>query len=120
MTRSYRIERVGETIKEILSELLVNQIKDPRVGMVTITSVRVSTDLSYAKVFYSVLGGQDQRRDTQRGLNSARNFMRSAIAKALKSRTAPELKFVYDDSLDRSFAIEEALEMDKRKERDND
>jgi ribosome-binding factor A len=106
--------------KEILSELLLGQIKDPRVGMVTITSVRVSSDLSTAKVFYSVMGDENDRGETERGLKSARNFMRKVLADELKLRSAPELRFVYDDSLDRSFAIDEALkkshEQDKAEE----
>jgi len=106
---SYRIERINETIKEVLSELLMRQIKDPRVGMVTITSVRVSNDLSTAKVHYSVMGDENERSETERGLRSARNFMRKAIADGLKLHSSPELRFVYDDSLDRAIAIEEAL-----------
>lgn len=109
MPKSYRLERINETIKEILSELLLDQIKDPRVGLVTITRVRVAQDLSLAKVHYSVMGDESAREDTRKGLVSARNFMRRVIGRELKLRTAPELKFVYDDSLDRAIAIEETL-----------
>ena len=110
---SYRIERISETIKEILSELLLRAIKDPRVGMVTITAVRVSSDISSAKIHYSVMGDEVERADTEKGLRSAKNFMRTAVANQLKIRSAPELIFVYDDSLDKSFAIEEALKKTK-------
>ena len=110
---SYRIERINETIKEILSELLLRAIKDPRVGMVTITAVRVSSDLSSAKIHYSVMGDEVERAETKKGLRSAKNFMRTAVANQLKLRSAPELIFVYDDSLDKSFAIEEALKKTK-------
>lgn len=106
---SYRIERINETIKEVLGELLLSGLKDPRVGVVTITAVRVSQDFSSAKVHYSVLGDDEQRADTRRGLESAKNFMRKTIADELKLRSAPELRFVYDDSLDRALAVEEAL-----------
>jgi ribosome-binding factor A len=116
MAKSYRIERVNETIKEVLSELLLRHIKDPRVGLVTITSVRVSSDLSFAKVHFSVMGDEAQREETERGLVSARNFIRNAIAKKLKTRVAPELKFIYDDSLDKSLAIEETLKKTKQEE----
>jgi ribosome-binding factor A len=111
---SYRIERVNETIKEILSELLLGQIKDPRVGMVTITAVRVSSDFSVAKVHYSVMGDESERAETKQGLLSAKNYMRKTIANELKLRSAPELRFVYDDSLDRSMAIENALKKTKK------
>jgi ribosome-binding factor A len=117
---SYRVERINETIKEILGELLLGQIKDPRVGMVTITAVRVSSDLSTAKVHYTVMGEENDRLDTERGLASAKNFMRMTVASELKLRSAPELKFVYDDSLDRSLAIEEALRTSKRREARSD
>jgi ribosome-binding factor A len=106
---AHRIERVNEIIKEILSELLLLQIKDPRVGMVTITSVRASADLSSAKVFYTVMGGVDRRADTEKGLRSAKGFMRKVVADELKLRAAPELRFEYDDSLDRAMGIEKAL-----------
>jgi ribosome-binding factor A len=110
---SYRIERINETIKEVLSELLLSAIKDPRVGMVTITAVRVSSDLSSAKVHYSVMGNEVERAETEKGLRSAKNFMRTAVSNELKLRNAPELRFVYDDSLDKSYAIEEALKKTK-------
>ena len=110
---SYRVERINETIKEILSELLLRAIKDPRVGMVTITAVRVSSDLSSAKVHYSVMGDEVEKAETKKGMRSAKNFMRTAVANQLKLRSAPELIFVYDDSLDKSFAIEEALKKTK-------
>ena len=106
---SYRIERINETIKEILGELLLGPIKDPRVGMVTITAVRVSSDMSLAKVFYSVMGDEKSRSETRMGLESAKNFMRKSVADGLKTRNSPELRFVYDDSLDKAQAIDDAL-----------
>jgi ribosome-binding factor A len=109
MAKSYRIERLNESIKEILGELLLAHIKDPRVGLVTVTAVRVSGDLSVAKVHYSVMGDVERRQETEKGLRSASAFMRKAIGTELKMRSAPELRFVYDDSLDRSLAIEQAL-----------
>lgn len=116
--KSYRIERINETIKEILSEIVLDQLKDPRVGLVTITAVRVSNDMAVAKVYYSVMGEESERKETHKGLVSARNFMRKTIANELKLRTAPELRFVYDDSLERSIAIEAALR--EAKSRDDD
>jgi ribosome-binding factor A len=109
MTKSFRIQRINETIKELVSELLMNRIRDPRVGLVTITSVRVSRDLSFAKVYYSVMGDTETREATRKGLTSARSFLRNAISEELGMRTAPELRFVYDDSIDRSIRIEEKL-----------
>lgn len=109
MTKSFRIERINEAVREILSEIVLNQLKDPRIGLVTITAVRVSADMAVAKVHYSVMGDEQVRKDTHKGLVSARNFMRKTIGSELKMKNAPELRFVYDDSLDRSIAIERAL-----------
>jgi len=109
MAKSYRIERLNEMIKELISELVLSQIKDPRIGLVTITFVRVSGDLSSAKVHYSVMGDETARSETKKGLISARNFLRKTVARELRLRVAPELIFVYDDSLDRSLRIEETL-----------
>lgn len=109
MAGSFRKERINEIIKELISELVLSEIKDPRVGFVTITAVRVSADMSVAKVHYSVMGDENDRAESHKGLVSARRFLRNEIARGLKVRTAPELRFVYDDSLDKSFRIEEKL-----------
>jgi ribosome-binding factor A len=108
----YRIERINEIIKEVLSELVLNEVKDPRVGLVTIVSVRVARDLATAKVFFSVLGDQAQRDASLKILKGASGFMRHAIADAIDVAHAPELRWIYDDSLDRAFRIEEVLRGD--------
>lgn len=109
MGKSYRKERLNESIKELLGELILNGIKDPRVGLVTITSVSVSADLTSAKVYFSVMGGEDQREESKKGLISAKNFLRRAVGHELKLRSAPEFRFIYDDTLDRSIEIEETI-----------
>ena len=111
MTRSknYRIERVNEVIKEVLSELVMNEVKDPRVGLVTIVGVRVSNDLSSAKVMFSVMGDEAQRATTMKILKGASSFMRRVLVRQLDVKVAPELHWVYDDSLDRAFRIEQML-----------
>jgi ribosome-binding factor A len=109
MAKSYRIERLNESIKELLSELILSRIKDPRVGFVTITGVDVARDLATAKVHFSVMGEEEARRESKEGLESAKNFMRKVVGRELKLRLAPDLRFVYDDSLDRSEKIEDAL-----------
>lgn len=118
MAKSYRIERVNELIKEILSEIVLSRLKDPRVGLVTITGVRVSADMAVARVFYSVMGDEAEREQTRKGLVSARNFMRKTIADELDLKNAPELRFEYDDSLERSIAIEKVLREEAQKKRD--
>jgi ribosome-binding factor A len=110
MTRpNYRIERVNELIKEVLSELVLTELKDPRVGLVTITGVRVTNDLSSAKVLFSVMGDETQRAATLKALTAATNFLRRTLVRHMDVRVAPELRWVYDDSLDRAFRIEQAL-----------
>lgn len=110
MTRSnHRIERVNELIKEVLSELVMTEVKDPRVGLVTIVGVRVTHDLSSAKVLFSVMGDEEQRAMTLKILKGASGYMRRVLVRQLDVKVAPELRWVYDDSLDRSFRIEEML-----------
>lgn len=118
MAKSYRKERLNETIKELLSELIIKRVKDPRVGFVTITSVKVSADLYSAKVFFSVMGDDEERTESAKGLQSAQNFLRKTIGRELKLHNSPELHFVYDDSLDRALGIEEAIK--KARERDRE
>ncbi len=111
MTRSknFRIERVNELIKEVLSELMLTEIKDPRVGLVTIVGVRVTNDLSSAKVLFSVMGDEAARVTTQKVLKAATPFLRRVLVRHLDVKVAPDLRWVYDDSLDRAFRIEQML-----------
>jgi ribosome-binding factor A len=111
MTRSknFRIERVNELIKEVLSELVMTEIKDPRVGLVTIVGVRVTNDLSSAKVLFSVMGDEAARVMTQKVLKAATPFLRRVLVRHLDVKVAPDLRWVYDDSLDRAFRIEQML-----------
>ena len=106
---SHRLERINAIIKEVLSEIVLNDVKDPRVGLVTIVGVRVAPDLSSAKVFFSVLGDEAQRALTLKVLRGASGYMRHVIADEIDVRTAPELHWTYDDSLDRAFRIAEIL-----------
>jgi len=109
MARSFRKERLNERLKELLGELILNQIKDPRVGLVTITSAKVAPDLTVAKVYFTVMGDESTRAETRKGLESAKSFLRKSIGRELKLRQVPELRFVYDDTLDRSLRIEDAI-----------
>jgi ribosome-binding factor A len=112
------MERMNEAIKELLSELVLTRIKDPRVGLVTITAVDVAKDMDSAKVYFSVMGDETVRRDSKKGLESAKSFLRNTVARELKIRTMPDLRFVYDDSLDRSMRIEDALRKIHEDEKD--
>ena len=83
-----------------LADLLARELRDPRVGMITITSVDVSPDISHAKVFFTMLE-KDNLEDTLHGLRRAAGFLRSQLAKRIKLYTTPELRFEYDESVER-------------------
>lgn len=109
MPKSYRKERLNERLKELIGELILRRIKDPRIGLVTITSASVAPDLTTAKVYFSVMGDENARAETKKGLESAKGFLRRTIGRELKLRQVPDLRFVYDDSLDRAMRIERAI-----------
>jgi len=97
MNKSYpRSRRVGDQIQRSLSELLRREVRDPRLGSITLTDVRVSQDLSHAKVFYSVLGGAKDPTLTQEILDNAAVMLRGRLGRALSLRHAPELHFESD------------------------
>jgi ribosome-binding factor A len=105
-----RVERVNATIREILAEM-VGTLKDPRIGFVTITDVRTSTDLGHAQVFYTVLPDDDaSRAETAEGLRSATPVLRREVGSRLRVRRTPELLFVHDPVPERARRIEHLLE----------
>jgi ribosome-binding factor A len=107
---SDRMRRVNEAMREVLSDAITSEIKDPRVGFVTVTAVETSPDLRHARVFVSVLGDDAVRRRSMDGLESARGFLQRRVASELRVKHTPTLVFVYDDSADRGLRIAEILE----------
>ena len=107
-----RIRRVNEAVREVLSARLAGGLKDPRIGFVTVTAVETSPDLRHARVFVSVLGGEEERQETLSGLASAHGILQGAVAEELRMRRTPTLDFVYDHSIDRGMRITELLEED--------
>jgi len=97
---SGRPQKLGDQIQRELADLLARELRDPRVGMITITSVDVSPDISHAKVFFTMLQ-KDKLEDTLHGLRRAAGFLRSQLAKRIKLYTTPELRFEYDESVER-------------------
>jgi ribosome-binding factor A len=97
---SGRAQKLGDVIQRELSDLIRLELRDPRVGMITITSVDVSPDLSHAKVFFTILESQ-KLAETLQGLKRSAGFLRSQLAKRIKLYTTPELRFVYDESVER-------------------
>ncbi len=104
-----RLNRVGEAIKEEISRLLLREVKDPRIGFVTITRVKVSKDLRFVKVYFSVLGDQSVRAESLTGLNSAKGFMRRELGHRLKLRYVPNIVFSFDPSMEHMSRLTELI-----------
>jgi ribosome-binding factor A len=109
-----RQQKLGDLIQRELSELLQRELRDPRVGMITITGVDVSPDLSHAKVFFTVLEKQ-RLEDASEGLRRAAGFLRSQLAKRIKLYTTPELRFEYDESVERGDRLSRLINSVTRK-----
>lgn len=104
-----RADKVGELIQEEISLLLLRRIKDPRIGLVTLTRVKVTDDLRTARVFYSVIGGDQEKKNSREGLESATGFIRRELGRRLRLRYTPELIFTFDDSLEYGNHIEQLI-----------
>ena len=106
---SVRIEKVQELIKQEASEIIMRELKDPRIGFVTITEVDVSSDLRNAKLYVSILGSDKQIEDTWKGLNSSLTFIRRELAHRIRLKFIPEIRFFMDTSLEYSTHIQKLL-----------
>lgn len=105
--KQVRVSQIGEEIKRVISQLLRTKLKDPRISdMVSITEVRVTNDLSYAKVFVSVFGTEDEKKDTLEGIRNAEGFIKKEIGRNVKMRIMPKLIFELDDSVEESLRLE--------------
>jgi len=96
VANSHRSQKVADRIKVVVAQLLETKIKDPRLGFVTVTDARVTGDLQSASIFYTVLGGDDERAATAAALESAKGVLRSAVGKDLGTRITPSLEFILD------------------------
>ncbi|GAB3370906.1 ribosome-binding factor A [Azotobacter armeniacus] len=114
MAKDYsRTQRIGDQMQRELSLLIQREIKDPRLGMVTITAVEVARDLSHAKVFITVMGKEDSGEEVNRNLeilNEAAGFLRMQLGKAMKLRSVPQLHFNYDASIRRGVELSALIE----------
>ena len=111
-----RIEKVQEFIKQEISQIILTELKDPRIGFVTVTRVEVSGDLRHAKVLISLMGSSEQKEATLQGLQRALGFMRSEVGKRLRLKMIPELSLAVDESLDHSVRIQKLLDEIKQEE----
>lgn len=105
-----RMRRVNETIKEILGDAIAADLKDPRIGFVTVTEVDTSADLRSARVYVSVLGDQEERERSLAGLRSSHGVLQAKIAGATRMKRTPTLTFVYDESAERGDRISRLLD----------
>ena len=104
-----RPQRLGDLIQREVAELIRLDVRDPRVGMITITSVDVSPDLSHAKVFFTLID-QARLEGTLAGLKRSAGFLRSQLARRIKLYTTPELRFVYDESVERGDRLSRLID----------
>jgi ribosome-binding factor A len=104
-----RMRRVNESIRQVLSES-VGELKDPRIGFVTVTGVKTTPDLRHAKVFVSVLGAERKRRATLAGLQAAHSVLQGRLARELRLKRTPQLTFEYDPSVERGVRMTKLID----------
>ena len=109
MAKQLRIEKLQELIKQEMSKMLLKELKDPRIGFVTVTDVEMTGDLREAKIYVSVMGDEEKVKSSLEGLNSALGFIRREIGKRVRLRFTPEISFALDTSLDYGDHIQKLL-----------
>ena len=111
MAREYsRASRLGDQIQRDLAELIRLEVKDPRVSLVTVTAVEVSADLTHARVFVTTLADAIGAEETLQALQHAAGFLRSRLSHSLRVRQVPELRFVYDESVERGLRLSRLID----------
>ena len=110
MANPQRLRRVADQIQRELSDILRSELKDPRVGMITLTGVEVSPDFAHAKVFFTSLAETAQRDEVRAGLKRASGFLRTMLGARMKIHNTPELHFVYDESVESGIRLTHLIE----------
>jgi ribosome-binding factor A len=110
MGQGSRPERVADQVRAEVTSLIARDLHDPGIGFVTVTRVQVSPDLQHARVFYTTLGDSSSRKNTAKALERAGSFMRRQIGQRLRLRRAPELEFVFDESIEHQDRVEQLLQ----------
>ena len=104
-----RSEKIADLIQKEVSQMLLRSIKDPRIGFVTITKVTVSEDCRFARVYFSVAGTLAERESSEKGLNSAKGYVRKELGRRLRLRYTPEIVFQFDPSIEYAIHMEEVI-----------
>lgn len=107
-----RMRRVNEVIREVLGVAISTELKDPRIGFVTVTDVDTAPDLRAARVYVSVLGTEEEREETLAGLASAHGFLQGRIGNELRIKRTPTLTFSYDDTIEKGVRMSQMLDAD--------
>lgn len=115
---STRTEKLRQLLKEEVSDILRREIKDPRLGFFTVIDAEITSDLQHAKIFVSILGTEEERRQSMEVLKHAQHFVRQEFGKRVRMKTLPDIQFRLDDTVDRGVRILELLEEIKRDEPD--
>ncbi len=117
MSTHSRPERVGQEIQAAIGQILARgELRDPRIGFITITGVKVSPDLRVARVFYSMLGTEKEREETQKGLEAAKGYVRREVTAVVNLRVSPEIFFSFDESVGEGDKIDRLLREVRQKE----
>ena len=110
MALTHRVERIAAQIREELGQIISTEVRDPGVGLVTVTRVKVTADLSLARVYWTVLGDAKERKETAKALNRTVPYLRHLLSQRLTLRRAPEVKFQYDESVAAQDRIERIIQ----------
>ncbi len=120
MAQGSRPARVGDAIRHELSDLIMRQVKDPGIGFITITHVKVTPDLQTARAYYTTMGDDTARAETARALDRATPFLRRQVGQRLQLRRVPELEFFFDESIERGDRIERIIQDLHREDKDQE
>ena len=110
MALSHRVERIQEQVREEVSQMLATEVRDPGVGLVTVTRAKVTADLSLARVYWTIMGDAAERQKTAKALERAAPFIRHLLSERLTLRRSPEVKFIFDESVAAQDRIERIIQ----------
>ncbi len=110
MALTHRVERIQEQVREEVSQMLATEVRDPGVGLVTVTRTKVTGDLSLARIYWTIIGDPNERKKTAKALERAAGFVRHLLAERLSLRRVPEVKFIFDESVGAQDRIEQIIQ----------